>query len=85
MKTKLLLVLILIPLAVFAQTQTQTQHHEQTPQEIFKLQEMGGIRLHALWTRRKYRIFCWTRVCLCNRLSIPRFGTWNRRTNKESN
>ena len=44
MKTQLLLVLILFPLAVFAQTQTQTQtqHHEQTPQDIFKLQEMGG-------------------------------------------
>lgn len=42
MKTKLLLILILIPLVVFAQTQTQTQHHEQTPQDVFKLQEMGG-------------------------------------------
>jgi cyclase len=52
MKIKLLLLLILIPMTMFAQTQTQTQtqHHEQTPQDIFKLQEMGGS-VYALYGR----------------------------------
>jgi glyoxylase-like metal-dependent hydrolase (beta-lactamase superfamily II) len=47
---KLLLTILLIPLSIFAQTQTQTQHHEQTPQDIFKLQELGGS-IYALYGR----------------------------------
>ena len=46
----LLLIFVLIPFSGFAQTQTQTQHHEQTPQDIFKLQEMGGS-VYALYGR----------------------------------
>ncbi len=41
-RSTLVLLFFLIPFSVFAQTQTQTQHHEQTPQDIFKLKELGG-------------------------------------------
>ena len=43
---QLLLLLVFIPFAVVAQT--QTQHHEQTPQDIFKLNELGGS-VYALY------------------------------------
>lgn len=41
-KLQLVLFFILIPISLFAQTQTQTQHHEQTPQDIFKITELSG-------------------------------------------
>jgi glyoxylase-like metal-dependent hydrolase (beta-lactamase superfamily II) len=47
-QTKLLLVLVFIPFVVFAQT--QSQHHEQTPQDVFKLNELGGS-VYALYGR----------------------------------